>query len=99
MGRGSSKYFRGDPTTPGYPSYYGTYADSVQDLLTFTKENSYGPHIFAPLPQQPITIYDAQYLLNILNDGPPIPESWRNESGLTLQTIGGDLAKGLASQN
>ena len=90
--RGKSAYFRGDPTTPGYPSYFGTYAGSIQKMLTEAKNEIWGPHLIAPLPQQPISINDAQYLLSMFaDDGIALPSNWTSQSGLKLKNVGGTL--------
>lgn len=91
--RGSSKYLRGDPTTPGWPSYPGVYERSVREILEFTKNEIHGPHIWAPLPQQPISVNDAQILLSKL-PGQPVPEAWKSETVLELGNYGGDLEDG-----
>ena len=93
--RGSSKYLRGDPTTPGYPSYPGVYERSIKDLLKITKEEVHGPHIWAPLPQQPISIKDTQHLMSKLT-GTAIPDAWKEQSGLALGGIGGQLPGGMS---
>ena len=97
--RGKSAYFRGDPTTPGYPSYFGTYAGSIQEMLTKAQNEVHGPHLISPLPQQPISINDAQYLLNMLpshlsNDMESI-KAWQNGTALKLTNVGGELAEGM----
>ena len=91
--RGSSKYLRGDPTTPGQPSYPGVYQRTIKEILEFTKNNVNGPHIWAPLPQQPISIEDANYLIEQL-DGVPAPDEWKSQTDLNLSSLGGTIKSG-----
>ena len=91
--RGSSKYLRGDPTTPGQPSYPGVYQRPIKEILEFTKKNVDGPHIWAPLPQQPISIEDANMLIKQLN-GDPAPSEWKDQTDLELKNLGGIIENG-----
>ncbi|CBY22313.1 unnamed protein product [Oikopleura dioica] len=89
--RGSAKYKRGDPTSPGYPSIEGAYFDDVQDLLNYTRTQVNSPHIWAPLPSQPIAWGDAKHILSQL-EGEEVPAEWKSESGLdTISKFGGSL--------
>ncbi|CAG5106093.1 Oidioi.mRNA.OKI2018_I69.chr1.g2679.t1.cds [Oikopleura dioica] len=92
--RGSAKYKRGDPTSPGYPSIEGAYFDDWRDLLNYTREQIDSPHIWAPLPSQPIAWGDAQHLLSELEGG-PVPQEWKDESAMaTLMNFGGSIKNG-----
>ena len=62
-------------------------------MLKITKDEVYGPHIWAPLPQQPISINDTQHLISMLS-GDSIPDKWKEQSGLELGNIGGRLPSG-----
>ncbi|CAG5105160.1 Oidioi.mRNA.OKI2018_I69.chr1.g1888.t1.cds [Oikopleura dioica] len=89
--RGSAKYKRGDPTSPGYPSIDGAYFDDLEDLLNYTRTQVESPHIWAPLPSQPIAWGDAKYLLSQLEGG-PVNSEWISETALdTLENFGGSL--------
>ena len=89
--RGSAKYKRGDPTSPGYPSIEGAYFDDWRDLLNYTREQVESPHIWAPLPSQPINWGDARYLLSQLEGG-AVPQEWKDQSGIeTLASFGGAI--------
>lgn len=90
--RGSSKYLRGDPTTPNYPSIPGAYTDDIDMLIKQTRDNVNGPHIWSPLPSQPISWGNAQTLLNLLDSGVATPPEWVGETKMTIDHIGPNFA-------